>query len=213
MNIDEYKQKSLEAWQEQPDFAYFGDLESPPWGVVGGIGQHRDSDALERSNFEVISEDLLERFPESVQIERSSHWAVGWVESMRLDTSDEKATLAAMDWHERLESYPVADEEHWSNLEREEDEEYYQNGGREDAIDILEKSEDFGEIFRIDGPGELIPEYEPYLHEAYHEAMQYGDHTAIPDRELLEAMEEALMRKKDDDRREYEKVQPAIEGM
>lgn len=111
----------------RPDnFAYFGDLDGSVWGRA--FGQSRDSDALERSNFEVITGDLLKRFPDDYVIERSNHWAVGWVDEGRIrvlknprkrltEKNLTEAFRAVVAWKEKLENYPVADEEHYSALE------------------------------------------------------------------------------------------------
>lgn len=124
---------------------YFGPLDSliEDNKARAGIGQHRDSDALERSNFQVIYDDLVTRFPDDVEIDRSSHWAVGWHEVILVTALDSKRTfddslpvwngnypinesdihpafLAAMEWQDKLDNYPVADESHYSDLEFEE---------------------------------------------------------------------------------------------
>lgn len=113
--------------EHPPDFAYFGDLhEEDGWGRAFGV--HRDSDALERSNWQVITEDMRERFPDHFTTESASHWLVGWVETGRVrvleDPSQEiaednltDAFRAVLDWKEKLDGYPVADEEHYSELE------------------------------------------------------------------------------------------------
>ena len=116
------------------------------------VSQHRDSDALERSNFTVVADDLLRRFGDYVSqhaegcdvldgtegpacdcardvvTESFGHWAVGWTESVlvrveaeRLRSTDLQmpttAWVASAEWLEALESYPVADEAHYSELE------------------------------------------------------------------------------------------------
>lgn len=74
-------------------------------------------------------------------IERFNHWTCGWIDylivnvykdSSAYDNGDhefairyeEQVTTPAfdtmIDWQERLDNYPVADEENWSNLESEE---------------------------------------------------------------------------------------------
>ncbi len=118
-----------ESLEHPPDFAYFGDYhEEDGWGRA--FGQHRDSDALARSNFTVISEDLLTRFPDDVHVESCNHWAVGWVETLRIRVTTQPSFIteesitdcfhAVIEWQEALESYPVADESHFSELETEE---------------------------------------------------------------------------------------------
>ena len=124
------------------------------------LGQHRDSEALERSNYTVVSTDLLGRFgskvsahapaceavgtdwdalpcdcPPDVVVETFRHWAVGWTESLlvRVDAHRVRPTdllepteawLEAVEWLEALEAYPVADEDHYSQLELDEACEY-----------------------------------------------------------------------------------------
>lgn len=111
------------------DFAYYGDLEFEGWASC--FGQHRDSGSLERSNFQTIAEDLERRFPNDVRRESYNHWAVGWVETLRVRVYQDSPNLfgvpiysmaihAAFDWFTKLENYPVADEEHLSELEMEE---------------------------------------------------------------------------------------------
>jgi hypothetical protein len=113
MTREEYIKEEL----TRPDsFMYYGDLESPPWGW-SGIGPHRDSDILGVSNYETISADLLERFPESFVIERSNHWAVGWCEQLRINTEDLDAVDAVLEWKKAMDDYPVADEADYSQRE------------------------------------------------------------------------------------------------
>lgn len=86
--------------------------------------EHRDSDALARSNFEVIYRDLSERFGDSVDIARFGHWAVGWVEEIIFDIGNDDCEQAVAAWREKLDSYPVADDEHFSQLEWDEMSDY-----------------------------------------------------------------------------------------
>ena len=116
---------------ERPsDFMYYGGYhEEDGWGRA--FGQHRDSDALERSNWFIISTDLKKRFPDDIHEESANHWAVGWCETLRVKvlidpekeiTEDNitEAFKAVLKWKHALEDYPVADEEHWTELEHEE---------------------------------------------------------------------------------------------
>ncbi len=118
------------------DFAYFGDLhQEDGWGRT--FSQHRDSDTLERSNWQVITKDLTTRFPDDTAIESYNHWAVGWLETLRvkvlLNPNDSDpitednltpAFHAVAEWLTDLDIYPVADESHWSELEYDEFIEY-----------------------------------------------------------------------------------------
>lgn len=105
-----------------------GFVMAQPWPIGGSYygerghwliatGQHRESDALDRSNFRVIVADLTARYPESTAVERATCSLVGWRERLLVDVADADARRAAEAWAERLEDYPVADDEDFSNLE------------------------------------------------------------------------------------------------
>jgi hypothetical protein len=86
-----------------------------------GLGQHRDSDTLTRSNFQVAWERLKPLSQDGdVLIVRESHWAVGWVEWIAIEQDNEAAVAEADRIAGKLQEYPVLDEDHWSNLEHEE---------------------------------------------------------------------------------------------
>jgi hypothetical protein len=103
-------------------FAYYGDRAG--WRIA--LQVNRDSDALERSNWDVICADMTERFgPEGFEdgqwaIERMHHWAVGWVDYL-LVRPGTAAHDAALVWVRKLADYPVADDEHFGALERAEE--------------------------------------------------------------------------------------------
>lgn len=82
--------------------------------LVVPVSQHRDSDALDRSNFRVALERLGGE-SETVQVHRFGSWAVGWHE-MLLITADGPVTEAEKIAAE-LADYPVLDEEDYSELE------------------------------------------------------------------------------------------------
>jgi hypothetical protein len=88
------------------------------------MGQHRDSDALTRSNFTALLA-LLGGESETVTVVREQHWAVGWVEWIGIHQDDETACLAADAALERLDNYPVLDEDAFSELEWNEAAEYW----------------------------------------------------------------------------------------
>ncbi len=126
-SLDNPLEAAAEALERPQNFMYMGDLdESDGWGRA--FGQSRDSDALEASNWRVITADLLERFPDDFAVERSSHWAVGWVDEGRVRVLvDPSAGIVAenltdcfravLAWNEKLDGYPVADESDWCELE------------------------------------------------------------------------------------------------
>lgn len=84
---------------------------------LGPVGVHRDSDALERSNWQTVAGELLDRFPGAFAVLRSAHWGCGWVEELTFDAGSIPAAAAVAAWAARLDAYPVADEEHFSALE------------------------------------------------------------------------------------------------
>ena len=79
------------------------------------VGQSRDSDTVERSNWAA----QIQAIPESdtVIIVRESHWAVGWVEWLAIHESDTTALQEAESIGNRLDTYPILDEDAWSELE------------------------------------------------------------------------------------------------
>lgn len=88
-----------------------------------GVGQSRDSEALERANFDAMRK-ALEALPEvevngmaGVQVVRESHWACGWVEWIAIHESNTAALELAESIMARLEDYPVIDEGLWSQYE------------------------------------------------------------------------------------------------
>lgn len=94
-------------------FAYWGERQE--WLIA--LTVHRDSDALERSNWDVITDDLLANFPtDHTAIETFSNWAVGW-NMVLLVRPGTAAVARAQEWAEKLDNYPVADENHFSELE------------------------------------------------------------------------------------------------
>ena len=104
-----------------PDFGYHGSLDlGITWAFTFSV--HRDSDRLSRSNWEVISEDMLKKHPATVEITHCGHWAVGWIDHLTVKMIDKngritRAGIDVLDWLERLDGYPVADEDHFSRLE------------------------------------------------------------------------------------------------
>lgn len=112
--------KTKEAMRQS--FLYGGDL---PLGETWAwtAGRSRDSDLLNQSNFAVILEDM-KQFRKDVKVERYGHWGPGWVERLCVRMLDKdgkvtKAGRAAVDWEKRLEDYPVADDEDWSDRQDE----------------------------------------------------------------------------------------------
>ena len=113
--------EALTRW-EVPD-SWFGQH----WdGYFVGLSQHRDSDALERSNFRSALEALGGE-SETVHVVREGHWAVGWIEWIAIHESDEKALSIQYEIEGSLANYPVLDEEDFCEEETKEANEVWRN--------------------------------------------------------------------------------------
>ena len=113
------------------------------------LGQHRDSCALDRSNFKAALELLLplntgielDGDPEeTVRVVSENHWAVGWIEWIAIHGSNTAALAEANRIAERLENYPVLDEHALSQLESDEAMEQWESWGMREFIRELEKA-------------------------------------------------------------------------
>jgi hypothetical protein len=139
LDVDNYTIEYLaqSALEKPKDFGYWGSVDMfNTWGFTG-IDQTRDSNILDRSNFRVISNDLMKMYPNDFEIESYSHWACGSIDRLvcRIlkspgDIIEENITLCffqAMEWHRTLEQYPVADDDDYLDLIREECLDYIEN--------------------------------------------------------------------------------------
>lgn len=105
------------------------------------LGRSRDSDALERANFDAglkaIGGEQSDRRRDDPQnpgcalplvlIVRESHWAVGWVEWIAIHETATEALETADKLKSKLENYPVVDEELLSQYETDEANETWRN--------------------------------------------------------------------------------------
>jgi hypothetical protein len=123
-----------------PDFAYYGGyplFES--WGMTP-VAQHRDSDALDRSNYRRILEDMIKLNNDLVEFVadfRSGDWAFGWREEIIVrvlydpdeDVTPDNITGAFAKVMEIAvylsEQYPVYDESDYSEVESQERDEAF----------------------------------------------------------------------------------------
>ena len=104
--------KHLKRW-ERPRY-YFGAEWSSYYSA--GVGQSRDSDCLEQSNFGTMLATLGGE-SETVIVVRESHWAVGWVEWIAVHEADTVALAKADEQCARLANYPVLDEDDFGRRE------------------------------------------------------------------------------------------------
>jgi hypothetical protein len=87
-----YDPEFLKRWTMPPN--YFGAVW--PAYFSSGVGQSRDSDALERSNFTCMLKALGGE-TETVIVVRETHYLIGWVEWIAIHESDDKALKIADD--------------------------------------------------------------------------------------------------------------------
>ena len=95
-------------------------------GWLTFMGHHRDSDLLTNHNFDAALKELkaLPQFivegEVAVEVVMEGHWAVGWIEYIRIHPSNEAAVKLATEMAEQLDDYPILDEDGYSTLECEE---------------------------------------------------------------------------------------------
>lgn len=128
-----YEPKNLKLWT-MPE-SYFG-ASWPDYYVF--LSQHRDSDTLTRSNFcEALQE--LGGETDTVLIVRESHWAVGWVEWIAIEKTDERALEKADNILQSLEDYPVLNEQAFSELEYNEACDYWESLSLQERVCLCQE--------------------------------------------------------------------------
>lgn len=116
---------------------YIGDTSIKDMMVF--IGQSRDSDAMERSNFE-CGLKLLGGESKDVQVHRFGHWGCGWFEQILIQPTATDTIAIAEKTLDELLKYPVIDEEHFCGLEYEEATELWQQLDRSEKVDYCKRS-------------------------------------------------------------------------
>jgi hypothetical protein len=98
----------------------------PEHWCVGPVIEHRDSKIFERANAKALIEALEARedLQELWEPHEFRHWAVGWVKHMSFKVLDEAGEPTPMfhfmkEWAEKLDDYPLADEEAYCEMEYE----------------------------------------------------------------------------------------------
>jgi hypothetical protein len=132
-----YEPECLEPW-ERPD-SYMGETYEDYFVVYS---KSRDSDLLTQSNFDAILKEHGDK--EGVEVNRASHWAVGWVEFIMVRKDAPRDVIEALDNDIcYLEDYPVLDENDFSSREFEETIENIKSQAKVSLTD-----EEAGEVFR-----------------------------------------------------------------
>ena len=130
-----YTPKNLKLWTMPSD--YVGEV----WpGYFVFLGQHRDSDSVDRSNF-IRGLELIGGESETVQVVRERHWAVGWIEWIAIHQDDDAALEKADEIAKRLDSYPVVDDDHLSALEWEEAQDYWERSSIRERVELCQRAE------------------------------------------------------------------------
>lgn len=96
--------------------------------LVCPVGKNRDSDCLERANFYSLGSEIKKLDPEGNDHEEHSfnHWACGHFEILVVRPNSACAK-AATDAEERLEEYPILDENLFSTYETAEADEIWKH--------------------------------------------------------------------------------------
>lgn len=128
----------LTKYVRPPHFADWADIDRSEYFVV--LGQHRESNTIDRSNFQCAL-DALGGESDTVFVLRDSHFLVGWVETIYIHPSDTVACDTADRLLARLENYPILDEMHHSDLEWTETSEYWQRMSVRERMEWLQRAD------------------------------------------------------------------------
>lgn len=145
----------------------------------------RDSGPLEKSNFKAALEmlggedrdgaDEDNDYYGDVIVEHWTHWGPGWVEQILVHYKAKKKLEILKDIKDRIENYPVLDEEDYSQMETDERSESYDNWARTTAIQWIEAilpDEENGD-FDLDDLLDENPELEKMLKKEVLDEMSY----------------------------------------
>lgn len=99
--------------------------------LVAPCMRTRDSDALERANWNYQARLLMDAEHDTYEVLGFNHWACGWFEIMVVKPSSKAHTVLVV-MEERLHDYAVLDE-HMLSIEESEDEECEDNQDTEES--------------------------------------------------------------------------------
>lgn len=117
--------------------------------LVGPVSINRDSDLLTQSNWEVSLKAIQAHSREvedngetqdGVQVVTENHWAVGWVSWLAIHPGCVEAIAEAERIAEKLEGYPVLDDDALWQLEESEAMASWESCGKREFIQDLEKA-------------------------------------------------------------------------
>lgn len=113
-----YKPKYLQLWTAADPSGWGDDNYAGhrPTDCYAVLGRHRDSDILGNSNWDAALKELIPNGERRrCYVHHTGHWAVGWVEMLLVHRSAAGTLKLADKLRERLESYPVLDEDDYSD--------------------------------------------------------------------------------------------------
>ena len=180
-NLEQYAQECAGNWKHFDSFGWHG---KPDWADRAYMWniEHRDSHLVDVSNAQAIREEL-EPFTELEQVEFHSarHWAYGWVDSVVVMVYDEDGNITdafkkVVEIKERLENYPLLNEEDYCNREYEEQCESISDGLPDDLLEGLDTDDVVGKVFS-------------WLFDCNQEALYYEDNWVDP-KAIREACQE-----------------------
>jgi hypothetical protein len=128
--------------------------------LVGPVTTNRDAGCLQRSNWEVVTEDIAKADPDGTDHEKHSfnHWACGWFEIVIVRPGS-KAHECAAKWECALSDYPVASDHHFSDLETNEIYDYWAGMSASERVYYLRKAGLSGRRWASKYPPEECYEY------------------------------------------------------
>lgn len=149
-----YTPEHLKRWTLPP---YYVGAEWPEYYRF--LGRNRDSDIHTNSNFDAglkaIGGERTIEGPDGEDLQTvlrvsENHWACGWVEWIAIHESDSEALRLADEVMERLEDYPLLDEEDVSQREEDEAERIWNDCyTARDKVEAAAKERDY---MRVDTP-------------------------------------------------------------
>lgn len=124
-------------WREFDSFCWFDRPDdADDFALI--YTHNRDSDLIDVSNAYVIGK-ALEPYPDDAIPESHSHWAVGWIDGFAIRIGSE-AERIYLDLKAQMDDYPILDENHYSQLESDAQDEAWENWARHDFHKELEQA-------------------------------------------------------------------------
>lgn len=112
---------------------YMGEVPDSDWLCV--MTRSRDSDCLTESNWRVAIK-MLGGESENVRIDRFGHWACGWWESLSVKDGSSSHSIG-QDITEQIDSYPILDEDDFSELEEERAQEVWESFNDSERVQYM----------------------------------------------------------------------------